>query len=278
MANITYSIIVRSCDKLLIGKTFWKCIALPGILYASSVISWSKEELNNLQKIENGVWRQILGAPGYSPVVTLQGEIGASSVKARDMKAKLNFVKYLYHAENKLINAILCKLKEENKPKLWIRQISEYVKEVKLNITLKEIKDKIQSWDSLRWRSELESKHSLEIYKSKREIGEEGIYCNSFSSVLFRCRTNTLKLNWRQRFVGGSVGCELCGAEEETLQHFLLFCTQFCSIRDIYGIDGVIKLVDLLLFKRKDKDWVKNMKRYIVELWTVRKVMLEEVR
>ena len=29
MANITYSVIEKSCNQLLIGKTFWKSIALP---------------------------------------------------------------------------------------------------------------------------------------------------------------------------------------------------------------------------------------------------------
>ena len=31
MSNITYSIIAKSCNKVLIGKTYWKCIALPSI-------------------------------------------------------------------------------------------------------------------------------------------------------------------------------------------------------------------------------------------------------
>ena len=38
MANLTYSIIVCSCSKILIGKTYWKSVVLPGILYASSVL------------------------------------------------------------------------------------------------------------------------------------------------------------------------------------------------------------------------------------------------
>ena len=37
-----------------------------------------KSELEVLQRIENGVWRTMLGSPGYAPVSTLQGEVGAS--------------------------------------------------------------------------------------------------------------------------------------------------------------------------------------------------------
>ena len=46
----------------------------------------------------------------------------------------------------------------------------------------------------------------------------EGLYSNDGGSVaLFRCKTNTLQLNWRQMFQGG-VG------SEETLRHFLKEC------------------------------------------------------
>ena len=35
--------------------------------------------------------------------------------------------------------------------------------------------------------------------------------------ILFQCRTNTLRLKWRQGFAGGAMDCPLCGAEEETV-------------------------------------------------------------
>jgi len=65
--NTTYSVIHRSSNKLLLGKTFWKFVVLPSVLYASAVTLWTKEELDNLQRIETGVWRKLLGAPKYSP-------------------------------------------------------------------------------------------------------------------------------------------------------------------------------------------------------------------
>ena len=35
---MTYSVIAKSCHKILTGKTYWKNIALPAILYGTSVI------------------------------------------------------------------------------------------------------------------------------------------------------------------------------------------------------------------------------------------------
>ena len=41
--------------------------------------------------MKNRVCRQILGALGYTPLVALQGEIGESTVRGRDMKIKIAF-------------------------------------------------------------------------------------------------------------------------------------------------------------------------------------------
>ena len=38
-ANMTYSIIAKSCHKLMIGKTYWKSVCLPSILYGASIVN-----------------------------------------------------------------------------------------------------------------------------------------------------------------------------------------------------------------------------------------------
>ena len=52
---------------------------------------------------------------------------------------------------------------------------------------------------------------------------------------MFQCRTNTLKLRWRQGFQGGSVDCLLCGGEEETVRHFVMEYGELQEIRQ-YGV------------------------------------------
>lgn len=41
LANLTYPVIAQSCNKILIGKTFWKSIVLPTVLYASSILAYT---------------------------------------------------------------------------------------------------------------------------------------------------------------------------------------------------------------------------------------------
>ena len=93
LANITYPIIGKSCNKVMIGKTFWKCICLPGILFASAIIPYNKTEIAKLQRTENKVFRQILGAPKYTPICTLRGEIGASLMETRITKSRLQYLR-----------------------------------------------------------------------------------------------------------------------------------------------------------------------------------------
>ena len=76
IAGMAYSVVARSCNKMMIGKIYWKSILLPCILTENPVLIWTKEELERLQRIENGVWRQVLGTPSYVAVETeLEEEI-----------------------------------------------------------------------------------------------------------------------------------------------------------------------------------------------------------
>ena len=105
--------ISKSCDKLLIGKTYWKSLVQPRVLSGAAVVVWTKEERKQLQRVENRVWRQILGARIYTPVAAVRREIGASSVDRRDMMMKLKFANYMANTANGLMAAIFRKLTNE---------------------------------------------------------------------------------------------------------------------------------------------------------------------
>ena len=106
MANVTYSVVARACEMLMIWKVFWKSVVLPCVLSCTEVMVWRKAQRDKLQRIENNVWRKVMGAPGYAPVVTLQGEVGCSSVKSRDMKGKLTFARYMTDSESGIMRKL----------------------------------------------------------------------------------------------------------------------------------------------------------------------------
>lgn len=78
----------------------------------------------------------------------------------------------------------------------------------------KEIKEKLNTWDTEQWRNEIHNKSSLQIYRTyKSNIhSEQELYDNSPASIiLYKARTNNLNLNIRQRFQNENTSCVMCG-------------------------------------------------------------------
>ena len=77
------------------------------------------------------------------------------------------------------------------------------------------------------WLSGLRDKVTVGMYlEYKGKVQEEKVYDNSFkSNLLFAARSNTMDLNeLKARWRRGNPTCELCGAANEDLIHFILKC------------------------------------------------------
>ena len=95
------------------------------------------------------------------------------------------------------------------------------------------IEERIRKWDKEEWRKDMETKSTLEIYRrNKRDIREVDWFRNGRKySVMIKARSNTLRLNWRERQVENKV-CLLCRKEAETLKHFLMDCEVLQGMRN----------------------------------------------
>ena len=82
----------KSCDIIRVGKVIWKMMHIPAIMYGRTVVTTSESNIIKLQRIENRIWRFLLGIGGYSTVEALRGEIGASMVKSRIMETSLGYI------------------------------------------------------------------------------------------------------------------------------------------------------------------------------------------
>ena len=235
LANMTFGITQKSCNKLMIGKCYWKCVALPSFLHGASILSLTETEIKKLQVCENGVFRQILGAPRYSPVCTLRGEVGASLMKTRIMEGNLQFLRGTVQGKNDLTRKVAIEdLKMQKSP--WAKTIRGYLESTGLTIrdlermTKTSLKKCLKEWDNRQWLEELETKTSIGIYRAgKLAIKEDPIYDNTPASiVLFQARSNTLPLEARKR---DDKECKLCGKDEENQHHFLLECEKLTEER-----------------------------------------------
>ena len=117
-----------------------------------------------------------------------------------------------------------------------------------------------------RWRRKVESRSTLQLHRHKIGIGHEGIYSNRYRSVLlFQCRTNTLRLGWRQRFVGGAVECPICGAGEKTAAHFVTECEALDGVRRRFGVGRGNPLEEVLLFGgRMGRRWRAGLEKVLI--------------
>ena len=194
MANLTYCIIEKSCNKLLIGKTYWKSIILPSILYGTNIINLSEDDIKDLQIIENNVYRSILNAQPNAPNVTLRGEIGASLMKKRIIQGRLSYIKSIMSGRNQIMHIILEKLINEKSTK-WMKTTQKYLNEIKMNVidielrSTEEIKQKVIIWDNEQWTSEIKTKNTLLLYRNfKDKIQEEDIYDNIYDNNIVQSK------------------------------------------------------------------------------------------
>ena len=290
MANMTYSIIEKGCNRLLIGKTYWKSIALPSILYGVNVINLSEDDIKDLQVIENDVYRTILNAPGYAPNTTLRSEIGSSLMKKRIMNGRINFIKSILHGRNKLLESILHRVLLENDTS-WIKVSRKYINEVQLNVndierkSKEEIKNIFMKWDKDQWTNEIACKSTLKIYRDqKHNIEEEQMYDNRPSSAIwFRARINALQLGDRNRHTNKETHCQICEGEniKEDILHFMLHCPVYkeerhrvIELQQPY-FDNEEEIIGSFLFNKENTEQKKEV---LYQMWKKRDCKLKTLR
>ena len=110
---------------MIIGKNYWKIVALSSILHGINVIHFNKTDIEKLQRIENKVYRMILGAPAFTPVCVLRGEVGASMMETRIKKGKMIYLSYILSKENSLIEKIFEELKSNHTKDYWVQEIKK---------------------------------------------------------------------------------------------------------------------------------------------------------
>ena len=53
MSGLTFSVVEKSCHRVIIGKAYWKSVVLPSVLFGTEVIEFREEDIDKLQRQEN---------------------------------------------------------------------------------------------------------------------------------------------------------------------------------------------------------------------------------
>ena len=114
MAN---QVIETSCNRLMIGKTFWKQVVMTGALHGVGLINLAKTEMDELQVVENEVYRIILKARRNVAMAAVRGDIGSSLVESRFIQTRIMLVKGMIESKNEMIKEILKRVRiDERNP------------------------------------------------------------------------------------------------------------------------------------------------------------------
>ena len=171
MATQVNKVIETSCNKLLVGKTWWKCGILSGILFGAGVMNLNVNQVKTLQNIEYRVYRGILGAIYNTPKAVMRGEIGSSLMETRIIESRLTLVRGMIESENKMVRDILGKVRGL-RDNAWNRRLEDYLGKVGMkfedleNMNKRAIKIRVRERDNRLWREELENLGSVEIYRN----------------------------------------------------------------------------------------------------------------
>ena len=189
------------------------------------------------------------------------------------------YYKSIIERENELLHELIekpnCNLVKEVKKNLEIVKIN--INDIK-NKNKKWIEEKIRIWDESMWREDNLRKKTLYIYNQfKNEIKEKTYYNESASLFMFKLRSNTLKLNDRNRFTDGEIKCNLCNAEKEDIEHFILDCSRLGAVR--------IKILKLQYPREESREKIIgellfdencNEEKNLYEMWITRKILVED--
>merc|ERR1711874_553843 len=105
--------------------------------FGRAVIPTSNTQIEKLQRIENRVWRYLLGIGGYSTVEALRGEMGASMVNSRVMETMLSYARDTMTGKFEEVKKMMLHTISSEKGR-GFRTVDSYRKELKM------------SWDDLK--------------------------------------------------------------------------------------------------------------------------------
>ena len=152
-------------------------------------MSFSEEQIAQMQRFENRVYRQLLGAPSYTPVAILRGEVGSSEVRTRFVQGRILFTKSMLDGDCWLLKTILGNIRSGLGMVRWNYLLDVYLSNIGIvyedisRLDINEIKKKVRDYDDRVWLRDLDKLTDRELYKeNKKSIGGSVGYDNSKES------------------------------------------------------------------------------------------------
>ncbi|CAN8002271.1 unnamed protein product, partial [Ixodes hexagonus] len=206
-----------------VTRAVWKMVAVPGLTFGNGVLCLSSRTRECLEVRQREVGRAALGASRGSPNEAVQGDMGFSSLEAREARAKLGFERRL------------CQMQEGR----WARQAFKYI-HLKCLWTrwvrrtrqlahryntsgpllypvpeqqMENVHTRVNETETQRWAEKAGQKPALALYtREKREVRKVEFMDNGRGSgLLFDARGGMLRTRGlRTKYTDTDVRCTLC--------------------------------------------------------------------
>ena len=282
MSSMAYSVIEKSCHKVVIGKVYWKSVVLPGVLFAMEIVDIREEDIEKMQRQENVMMRRMLRAPKYAAIAGMRGEIGIGTMKSRVVRGRLQYLRRKLQGKNELVIKTIENMRE-NKVGWW-KRTEKYLEWAGMTweqievATEEEVRRNIAVRVEEEWRTELQQRSTLWLYRMyKGEMREEDYEGGERSRAWFRARTNCMWLGDRSEV---EERCLVCGADVvEDLRHFMLECGELEEERrravELQRPQGEnsVEIMGRYLFGEKEGE--ERRKTVLLNMWRRRKNILE---
>ncbi|KAH9371013.1 hypothetical protein HPB48_017002 [Haemaphysalis longicornis] len=200
---------------------------VPGLTYAGAVLCPSAATKEYLERRQREVGRLALGSHRTTPNEAVQGDMGWSSFAAREATAKLSFEMRAWTlGETNWVYRVRRSLLFTARSTRWtkrVRALSEkYGVPLPALCNLKDTTMTRAKVETQQWAGRAAAKPALHFYvahKRERYVVKASILTTQVG-VAF-CSKRDLG---RCEQGGGSAICELCGEEEESIEHVVLSC------------------------------------------------------
>ena len=142
-----------------------------------------------------------------------------------------------------------------------------------------EIKEEVNRQELEKWKKRKAANSLLETFHNE-EIKDPGFYDNTWGSeLLFKARTNTLKLGWRlNKMEGVSAMCRVCDDKSiEDVVHFVGECKGYETIRRKKNYIGETNCMnEILLFTSNLNIIPQAVMKMLEEMWKFRRRAMED--
>ncbi|KAG0416830.1 hypothetical protein HPB47_006103 [Ixodes persulcatus] len=194
-----------------------------------------------LERRQRAVGRQALGCHGIVANEAVQGDLGWSSVEAREATSKISYDARLRNMDrNRWAKKLFVHTHMTGTRTRWQKRLYQLEKKYgffaePLEVVTGErlesnVRSRVREREVFQWFEAAQAKPTLLVYSKNKQLiaAETLLYDNSLGSrLLFEARAGALRtLVYRERFDPKVVStmCRACREEPETVEHLVLYC------------------------------------------------------